>query len=103
MPFGATPFITADNLDQSFTQKTPVDISNSLQQVAVRVDENELVTTAEKLSVALVAAVVSLVFGYTPRSNDVCLLKCLLQECGTACSNDSASGSKRLSACVPHV
>jgi hypothetical protein len=48
-------FITVDTIYPTGTQRIPVDISNSLQQVAVRVDENGLVATAEKLSVAWVA------------------------------------------------
>jgi hypothetical protein len=58
--FVAAPFIRINLVHQSGTQGIPVNISNRLQQIAVRVDENGLVAPSKKLTITIMAAVVSL-------------------------------------------
>ena len=57
--FVAAPFIGINVFHQSGAQGIPVDISNRLQQVAVRIDEDGVAAPSEKLTAAVVAAVVS--------------------------------------------
>lgn len=56
----ATPLICFEVLHESGLQRISMDISNRLQQVAVRTNQNGLVAPSEKLTIASVATIVSL-------------------------------------------
>ena len=60
IPLVTAPFIGIDFIRQSHSHRIAVNISNRLQQVAVRIDKNGLVASSEKLAVALMATIVSL-------------------------------------------
>ena len=56
----AAPFIDIETFHQSGPERISMDISNHLQQVALSADENGLVAPSKKLSIASVAAILSL-------------------------------------------